>query len=440
MSDLPFGFGVPDDKGSGDDSGDALGGFGFGGASPADLGAALQQLGAMMQSSGGGPVSWQAAGDAARQAVIAAGDASGTLSEREQAREALRLADLWLDAVTELPAAVHHAEAWSRQDWVQQTLAQWQPYVEPLARRMSEASLDAVPEEMRGMAGPMLGMLQQMTGALFGMQAGQGLAALAADVVSATDVGLPLAPEGTAALLPLNVAAFSEGLGVDDEQVRLYLALREAAHARLFHHAPWLQSTVVSLVEDYARGITVDMSQIEQAMGGVDPRDPEALQRILGSGVFEPPTTDQQRAAQERLETVLALVEGWVDVVVDAAARDHLPSAAALRETVRRRRATGGPAEATFAGLVGLTLRPRRLRDAATLWEQLEASTGKTGRDAAWSHPDLLPTGDDLDDPAAFVSRSGDAAGTWDLSALDDLPPAPAEEPPGDTSAEDSPS
>ena len=70
---------------------------------------------------------------------------------------------------------------------------------------------------------------------------------------------------------------------------------------------------------------------------------------------------------------MLALVEGWVGTVVDGAAEGKLPSSAALSETVRRRRATGGPAEQTFATLVGLELRPRRLREAAALWQALEA-------------------------------------------------------------------
>jgi len=82
-----------------------------------------------------------------------------------------------------------------------------------------------------------------------------------------------------------------------------------------------------------------------------------------------------------------------------------LPSAGALRETVRRRRATGGPAEHAFASLVGLELRPRRLRDAATLWATLKEERGIDGRDAIWHHPDLLPTAEDLDDPKGFSAR-----------------------------------
>ena len=141
--------------------------------------------------------------------------------------------------------------------------------------------------------------------------------------------------------------------------------------------------------------------------------------------MFEPEDTPEQQAALARLETLLALVEGWVDTVVTAAA-SALPSAPALQETVRRARATGGPAEQTFATLVGLELRPRRLREAATLWAELLATRGIDGRDAIWEHAELLPTADDLDDPAGFAARDA-----FDLSELEGAgaPPADPEEP-----------
>jgi len=98
---------------------------------------------------------------------------------------------------------------------------------------------------------------------------------------------------------------------------------------------------------------------------------------------------------------------------VNAALGDRLPGAAALGETLRRRRATGGPAEQTFATLVGLELRPRKLREAAALWERLTQAAGVDARDALWQHPDLLPDSEDLDDPAGFIDRviGGDTSG-----------------------------
>ncbi len=179
---------------------------------------------------------------------------------------------------------------------------------------------------------------------------------------------------------------------------------------------PWLRAHLFGAVEGYARGIKVDTARLEEAVGQLDPTQPEQLQEALQQGMFQPEDTPAQKAALARLETALALVEGWVDAVVHAAAAPHLPSAGALRETLRRRRATGGPAEQTFATLIGLELRPRRLRDASRLWASLTDARGVDGRDGLWAHPDMLPTAADLDDPDGFVHRD-----VIDFSELDKL-------------------
>jgi putative hydrolase len=116
------------------------------------------------------------------------------------------------------------------------------------------------------------------------------------------------------------------------------------------------------------------------------------------------------------------LIEGWVDVVT-AQATTRLPSSGAIAETVRRRRASGGPAESAFSTLVGLELRPRRLREAAAMWQAVTDAVGAEQRDALWSHPDLVPTGADIDDPAALIARmTGGAPEPDDIDrALEDL-------------------
>ncbi|EGJ74833.1 hypothetical protein STTU_2044 [Streptomyces sp. Tu6071] len=411
----PFGFGLPG-GGGGDNPFAAL----FGSMGSNDLGAAFQQLGQML-SFDGGPVNWDMAKQIARQ-TVSQGTSDGTKdqsvgpAERAAVEEAVRLADLWLDDATSLPSGAGSAVAWSRAEWVEATLPVWKDLVDPVAERVGTAMGQVLPEEMQAMAGPLLGVMRSMGGAMFGTQIGQAVGQLAGEVVGSTDIGLPLGPAGKAALLPLNIEVFGKDLGVPKDEVRLYLALREAAHQRLFAHVPWLRSHLFGAVEGYARGIKVDTSKLEDAVGNLDPSNPEQLQEALQSGMFEPQDTPEQKAALARLETALALVEGWVDAVVHAAAKPRLGSADALRETLRRRRASGGPAEQTFATLIGLELRPRRLRDAARLWASLADARGVDGRDGLWAHPDMLPTARDLDDPDGFVHRE-----QLDFSELDKM-------------------
>ena len=226
------------------------------------------------------------------------------------------------------------------------------------------------------MAGPLLSMMSQMGGMAFGSQLGQALGRLSREVLTSTDIGLPLGPKGVAAILPDAVEAFAAGLELPRSEILTFLAAREAAHHRLFSHVPWLSSQLLGAVEAYATGMKIDMSGIEELARDFNPAslsDPAAIENLLGQGVFEPKATPAQMQALERLETLLALIEGWVQVVVTAALGDRIPGAAALGETLRRRRASGGPAEQTFATLVGLELRPRKLREAAALWERLTA-------------------------------------------------------------------
>jgi putative hydrolase len=395
-SNLPFGFGAGDRDPSqaGDAGSDDL-------ASKIPLFAELQKL----MSWTGGPVNW----DLARQiaiSTVATGHREPTAAERAQVEEAVRLADLWLDDATDLPSGVVTIESWSRVQWIEKTLPVWAKLCDPVAGRVVAAMGAVLPEEAQaagGPAGPLGAVMNQFGGMMIGAQVGQGIGGLAQEIVSSTDVGLPLATTGTAALLPQNIAAFGEGLGRPEDEIRLYLALREAAHQRLYAHVGWLRQRVIDTIEAYARGIRVDPSAIEKAMSEIDPTNPESLQNALTGGMFEPDDTPEQVAALRRLETLLALVEGWVDAVVAAAAGDRMPGAEALREASRRRRATGGPAEQTFSTLVGLELRPRRLREAATLWWAVTERRGVSGRDAIWAHPDLLPTADDLDDPIGFA-------------------------------------
>ena len=370
-----------------------------------DLGALFSQIQSLMQPYDG-PINWDFALDTARKIVAQNPDPTPTQKQKDAVADALRLADHWLDDTTTFPSGVTSTAAWSRAEWIVGTTDVWKVLVEPIAEGSVQALGSALPEEARAASGPMLGILGKAVGAMLASQVGSGLGALASEVLSVSDIGLPLAPAGKAALLPANVATFAEGLDVSEEDVLLYLALREAAHQRLFAHVPWLREHLIGAVADYARGMEINaeglQSRIEEQMRGVDPTNPESMQQLLEGGMFDLPQSAAQKAALERLEVTLALVEGWVDEVVHQATHERMPAATRLQEAFRRRRAAGGPAEQTFATLVGLELRPRRLRDASTLWGSLRTRQSIEARDGVWMHPDLLPTAADLDDPLGF--------------------------------------
>lgn len=445
MSDLPFGFSSSDDdddkKRRGDDSAGSTPGsgqgpsgdnpFGFAGGNfdpsnfdpsnldPNALGQMFSQLGSMLSGmgqgapggaggQGGGPVNYQVATNLARQQI---GSFTPVLEKETTAvADAVRLAEVWLDDVTTLPSGVQRSVAWTPVQWLEETLPTWKGLCNPVAEQLAQTWEKNLPPEAAQFAGPMMGMLTQMSGMAFGTQLGQGLGQLAKEVLTSTDIGLPLAPEGTAVLLPEAIASFADGLEQPAQEIVVFLAAREAAHMRLFGHVGWLRQRLLSTVEEYARGISIDFSGITDMTSNIDPQEllsnPAKLEEMMASSAsFEPKTTPEQHAALGRLETLLALIEGWVEHVVSQALSDRIPSTAALTETMRRRRASGGPAEQTFATLIGLELRPRKVREASALWRSLLEASDLETRDGVWAHPDLIPGSDDLDNPAGFIDQ-----------------------------------
>jgi putative hydrolase len=425
MSNLPFGFGSSDPEKRGEN--EPEGGGQSGAEAFNQLGQMLNQLGQMLSQAGSstGPVNYDLAKQIAMQKL--SGSAGGQIGfaasgDADTAvRDAAHLAELWLDAATILPAGATTTVAWSARDWVQKTLPTWQRLCDPVAQQVSGAWVEALPAEAKQAAGPLLSMVGQMGGMAFGSQLGNALAQLASEVLTSTEVGLPLGPDATSALLPANIEKFTEGLELPNSEVLVFIAAREAAHQRLFTHVPWLRQRLLATVEEFAHGITVDTSALEQLAGQVDPSNPASIEEAMSSGLLEPKTTPEQQASLSRLETLLALVEGWVDVVVADAVGDRLPGASALRETLRRRRATGGPAEQTFATLVGLELRPRRMRAASALWKLVGDQHGVDKRDGLWSHPDLMPHAEDLDDPMEFSERLDDQSSVDALDPMAEL-------------------
>ena len=231
-----------------------MGGLGGAGGGMPDLGALMAQMQSLFAPhdgpSTGRPSPTSRAATAAQEP-----DPTVSAAQSGAVADAVRLADHWLDTTTEFPSGVTTTAAWSRAEWIVETIDVWKVLVEPIAGSATTALGQAMPEEMRQLAGPLIAMLGKASGAMVANQVGSGLGALAGDVLSASDIGLPLGPTGKAALLPTNVAAFAAELpDVTPDDVLLYLALREAAHQRLFAGVPWLRDHLISAVSEYGAG------------------------------------------------------------------------------------------------------------------------------------------------------------------------------------------
>ncbi len=369
----------------------------------------VEQLQAALDNSDNadGSVNWKLATDQAR-AIAREGGHSIDDGTRKTIRDALSIGSLWLDEATAMPAINSEPKLLTRELWVSDAMPLFEALSAPVANRMSEALAqnlrDNAPEELSSILGNAGGLMRSAGGALFAMQLGQALGKLSTEVLTGGDIGLPIFQDQRAAFIPQNLEAFVAGLEVEADQAYIYLGVREMAHTRLFKHSKWLRDSIVSQISNYASGITIDNDRISEIAEDFSAANSDELKRAFETGAFLAARSDEQQVALDRVETMLALIEGWVDVVTEEATR-LLPRAAAISEAVRRRRATGGPAEQTFGTIVGLELRPRRLREAADMWRQLGTALGKDRRDTLWDHPDLLPTDEDIAAPAALIAK-----------------------------------
>lgn len=368
--------------------------------------AMMQQIMQQMQHAMSGDP-WETA---LRQALhIANRDGLGIDSgARSSIADAFALADLWVGEATTISELGSAPRALTRGEWVEQTLPVWKEVATPVSTSIADALTSAlegqVPEEMQGAVQGAGRLMRGIGGSVFAMQFGQVLGNLSLEVVSGGDVGIPVLPPGTAAVVPQNLAAFGEGLEIPEDQIALYLAAREIAYARLYRHARWLHLHVMTQITEFAKGVTVDVAKLEDVAGRLDPSNPEELRAAIEGGALLPELSDVQREALERLENLIATIDGWVDVVTTQAT-SRLPDSVRIAEAARRRRAAGGPAEDALGALVGLKLRPRRLREAAAMWRAVTDAVGIEARDALWDYPDLMPDASDIDDPAALVAR-----------------------------------
>ena len=393
-------------------------------------------MGRMLRNAGKntGSVDWDSARDSVKRTIK--DDRAITDRDEQSMNIATELADLWLNSATALPQSDASHRLLKKQQWVDETFESWKKLVEPVAEGVSgamtgllpgpenggtleipEEFLSSLPDEVAAnlretlastdfaaLTGPIMAMAKSMGATMYGTQFGEALGNMANEVLSTSDIGIPLTENQTSGYVASNVAEFSKSLGIDESEVRIYIALRERAHTRLFSNAPWLSSQVLNTISAYARGVRIDTERIQDAIAGLDPANPEAIQASITPDLFEPTLTEEQKQAHERLEQLLALIEGWVSLVVTEAIGNRLSSAVALDEAFRRRRAAGGPAEKLFAGLIGLELRPKRMREATDLWQKLTELKGQAERDDIWKHPDLLPSLDDLADVEKYLS------------------------------------
>ena len=356
--------------------------------------------------------------DVARKFVSSQGDRPIGSQDVTDSQVALDIANTWLDDATNFPAISRsNLPAWSRRDWLDSSVANWAKMIEPLADGMANALTNVLkqtplePDMEQGLAA-VAPIMRAFMGSLIANQLGTSVGQLAVSITGANDVAIPLFGSSEARLLPENVSKWAQGLDIPIDEVRIFLAVREAAASRLFSHAPWLSTYIQDAITAYGAGIKIDIDSIQEQAeraletGELDINNPESISVAISAGLFKPEQSPSQDAALEKLEMILALIEGWIDYVSTKAVGDRLPSYPALSETLRRGRATKSPTQQLFATLLGLEVSPRKMRECSLFWFEVESEIGLAGRDQRWEDPALLPKSQDLADVSKFLNST----------------------------------
>lgn len=390
----------------------------------------LENMGSAKTGSDQSLITVAALRDIAKEIISAKGDLPVGTADQERLGQSLAIANTWLDPEILFPSATATTQsAWAKREWLDESLTGWQQLIEPLAVGMADALANIIsssssslpieftgeinqsPEQQDAMKAMLARLLRGFMGTLIATHLGRGIGLLANSITGANDVAIPLLKADSGShLIPQNVNEWAQGLGIDLEQVTIYLALREAAAARLFANTTWLNTYLRDAIISYGKGITIDVDSItrqaEEAMssGEIDINNPESLNLALNAGLFTPQQTPAQELALTKLEMALALIEGWIDHVISEVASDRIPAFNALIENSRRRRATSSPMQQLFANLLGLEVSPRKMREASAFWGEVKKIRGSDGRDKCWEDPAFLPMPDDLSDVAAFLN------------------------------------
>ena len=245
----------------------------------------------------------------------------------------VRLADHWLDDTTDVRLRRHHDRG-LEPGGVDRRHHRRVEGARRAGRRAARSArmASALPEEARAMAGPLLGMLGKAVGAMFATQVGSGArrpGRRGAQRLRHRPAARPGRQGGAGAGQRRGVRRGPR------RHRRRRAALPRAARGRppaavrpraVAARPP--ASAPSPTTPAASRSTSRHPEPIEEQMRGLDPTNPESISRTPSTaGIFEPPQTPAQKAALERLEITLALVEGWVDEVVGQATAERMPAA-----------------------------------------------------------------------------------------------------------------
>lgn len=264
------------------------------------------------------------------------------------------------------------------------------------------ALLDPVLQDSMDEHGSPNRLVAAVGGKVTGTELGGLLAFLSTKVLGQYDI----APDGTPQLLLVapNIMAIGRELGVDPRDFRAWVCMHEETHRVQFTAVPWLREHLISRTRSLLAELTPDPDAAGEVIRGAAERLPAVL-RGEGSGLADLFTTAEQRDRIAQLTSIMSLLEGHADVVMDDVGPAHIPSVAQIRSKFTDRRAGSGSLERVIRRLLGLEAKLRQYSEGARFVRAVHEQVGLAGFNAVWASPHTLPLPNEIADPVAWVRR-----------------------------------
>ena len=357
-----------------------------------------------------GPVNW----DVARQTatwLATDGQAEPNVDPLERIRleELVRVADLHVSSTTGLDTSIAGGILSilpvSRGDWALHSLEAYRPFLERLATSLSTSGEGD--DEPADATTQLLGDLGKMLGpVLLGMQSGFMLGHLSRRALGQYDLPLPRLPADQLLVVPANLDAFADQWSLAADDLRMWVCLQEVTHHAVLGR-PHVRARLELLINEYVSRFEVDPEALEASLGNLDPTDAAGLQAVLGNpetllGAMRSPG---QQETLSRIETLTAVIEGFVDHVMDTTGRGLIGSYGQLTEALRRRRVEATDGERFAARLLGLELGRGQYERGTTFVRGVVERAGESGLARLWASERELPTPAELDAPGLWLAR-----------------------------------
>lgn len=242
-------------------------------------------------------------------------------------------------------------------------------------------------------------------GAMIGAQIGVLLGYISQKVLGQYDLLLSSGGPGHLYFVGPNILATERRHGLNPADFRLWIAIHEVTHRTQFTAVPWLKPHVSTLIDRYVSGITVDAGRIRQVLRKLieaAASGPDAWRSTNLMSLF---LSEQQREAVQQMQSLMTVVEGHGNFVMDGVAQTQIPGYEHLRDALQARREKAGPAERAFQKLIALDMKYEQYTLGQSFFNDVHAIGGMDAVNLVWEKPENLPTGSELREATSWLAR-----------------------------------